>query len=236
MSSAQQDNLLARGTYDADAASLRSTSDPASGSEDELHVEKSRSTLELEDHDASVLREEEERESLLAKKGPFDGFKHVFQGSLSDVGFSLGDREARRQRRKERRGSRRGLRGENAEEGQLMFEMEEGFKDISSRSSSTDSHRLDRAEWDHHEKKVRLQSVKAPSLLTPACSPTKLHGDGLYLCPWPWWLFSSFLLSVHTTLLRPSGMPSRSRHCRTELISLRPPLSLSPLMDFAQTS
>lgn len=155
MSRHPEDNLLARASYDTDAASLRSTSDHLSDSEDEDLVEESRTFLEMNDYDASILREEEERENLLNKKGPFDGIKRMFKGSSSNVGLSLGDREARRRRRRERRGSRRGLKGESAEEGQLMFEMEEGFKDNSSRSSSSDFPRLERHKWDKHEKQVR---------------------------------------------------------------------------------
>lgn len=155
MSRAQQDNLLAHDRYDNDAASLRSTSDQALDLEDERLAEKSRTTLELHDYDASVLRDEEECQNLLTKKGPFDAInKNVFRGSSSHTALGLGDRQARRQRRKERRASKRGLKGETAEEGQLMVEMEEGFKDTSSRSSSSDSLPLDQHKWKKHEKQV----------------------------------------------------------------------------------
>jgi hypothetical protein len=167
MPRAQRDSLLAPATYDYDAASLRSTSDQGSDSEDEKLVEKSQTTLELNDYDSSVLREEEERENLLTKRGRFDGIKKMFKGSSSDVGLTLGDREARRRRRKERRGSMRGLKGDSAEEGQLMFEMEEGFKDISSRSSSSDSLRLKQPKWNNTEKKVRVHSKHPTTQLTP---------------------------------------------------------------------
>jgi hypothetical protein len=167
MPQAHRDKFIAPATFDNDAASLRSTSDQSSDSEDEELVEKLRTTLELDDYDSSVLREEEEREKLLTKRGPFGGIKQMFKGSSSDVGLTLGDREARRRRRKERRGSMRGLKGDSAEEGQLMFEMEEGFKDISSRSSSSDSLGLKQHNWNNPEKQVRVHSKHPTSPLTP---------------------------------------------------------------------
>ena len=148
------DHHFAPAAYDYDAASPRSTADQASDSEDEVLVEGSQGMLEAEDYKASVLRDEEEQETLLTKKGPFGGVKRVFRGSANDVGSSLRDRISRKQLRMERRGSGRGSRGENAEEGQVLFELEEGFKDTSSRSSSSNSLRLDRDKWNRYEKQV----------------------------------------------------------------------------------
>jgi hypothetical protein len=154
----QQANPLAQ-AFDNEAASLRSPSDQASDSADEHLTEKSRTTLELNDFDASILRDEEEVQNLLSKKGPFDGIKNVFKGASSNIALRERDRETKSQRRKKRRASKRGLKGESAEEGQLLFEMEEGFKDISSRSSSSDSLRLDKESWTKHEKQVSLPLV-----------------------------------------------------------------------------
>jgi hypothetical protein len=159
MSQAQRDSLLAQPSYDNEADSARSASDQASDSEDERVAEKSRTTLELNEFDASVLRDEEERQNLLTKKGPFDGIKNAFRVSSSNLPLRQDDRKARRQRRKEQRASERGLKGESAEEGQLLFEMEEGFKDISSRSTSSDSLRLDQQSWIKQEKQVSFPAV-----------------------------------------------------------------------------
>jgi len=155
----QQANPLAQACSDNKAASLRSPSHQASDSEDEGLTEKSRTTLELNDFDASVLRDEEEVQNLLSKKGPFHGFKNVFKGASSNLALKQRDQGTRSQRRKRRRASKRGLEGESAEEGQLLFEMEEGFKDTSSRSSSSDSLRLDKESWINHEKQVSLSVV-----------------------------------------------------------------------------
>jgi hypothetical protein len=154
MSYPESDDILARASYDDDATSLRSASDQGPNSDDERFTTDLRDSLDVKEYDASILREEEEREELLAKKSTFDGIRRVFKGSSNDGLLSFGDREARRQRRRKRRGSERGLKGESAEEGQLMFEMEEGFKDISSKSSSSTLN-LDAQTWRKYENQVR---------------------------------------------------------------------------------
>jgi hypothetical protein len=163
MSQAQQDSLLTSGAYDNDALSLRSSSNRDSDSEDERLIEESRTSLDLHDYDSSVLREEEERENLLIKRGPLDMIKHAFIDSSNNVAFKPKDREARRKQRRERRASRRGLKSETAVEGQLMFEMEEGFKDNSSRSSSSDHLHLDREIWEKSGNQARLSSRRNPA-------------------------------------------------------------------------
>jgi hypothetical protein len=152
----QRDVHLPEGRQDNDATSRKSSSDQASDSEEELYIEKSRRTLELKDYDASILQDEEEHENLLTRKGRFDGIKRLFQSSSNDGAHMIGVREPRRRRREKRRASIRGLMGGSAEEGQLMFEMEEGFKDTSSRSSSADSLRLDRQKWNRLEKQQQV--------------------------------------------------------------------------------
>jgi hypothetical protein len=155
MPQTQEPTPLAQACSNNEAASLRSPLDQSSDSEDNCLAEKSRTSLELGEFDASVLRDEEEVQNLLSKKGPFDGIKHVFKEASSNLALRQRDRETRSQRRR-RRASKRGLKGESAEEGQLLFEMEEGFKDISSRSSSSESLRLDKESWVKHEKQVSL--------------------------------------------------------------------------------
>lgn len=172
MSRTRQNNRLTSGGYDNDAASLRSTSDLGSDSEDERFIEESRTTLDLHDYDSLVLREEEECENLLIKRGTLDKIKRVLTDSSNNAGLKPSDREARRKWRSKRRGSRRGLKGEGAEEGQLMFEMEEGFKDSSSRSSSSSSLLLDRQKLEKSDNQARLPSRPLrPWLILPTASP-----------------------------------------------------------------
>ena len=121
MSRAQQDNLLTSGAYDNDAASLRSNPDYDPDSEDEHVSEESRTSLDLYNHGSTVLREEEERENLLRKRGPFDRIKRAFTDSSNNIVFKPNNKEARRRRRKERRTSGRGLKRETAQELQIFI-------------------------------------------------------------------------------------------------------------------
>lgn len=147
MPSNRTDDFLSPARYDDDAASLRSASDQDSDSEDDEIVGAARSTLELNEHDQAILKEEEEREKLLTKTSPVQGLRRIFSGGL-DNGSSvkIGKREKRRRRREAQRAERRKRQGGDGEEGELMFEMEEGFKDNS--GSSTPSVDLDRRKWD----------------------------------------------------------------------------------------
>lgn len=144
-----QPTLLSPSTYDEDAASLRSASDQDSDSEDDEVLQGARNTLEIAEHDRRVLAEEDDREKLLTTTSPVDGLRRIF-GSNQDNGSSvkIGKKERRRQRRQERRAARRKRRGRNDEEGELMFEMEEGFKDYSSSNASTVSFESDRRRSD----------------------------------------------------------------------------------------
>lgn len=166
MSRSPQDNPLTPATYENDATSLTPAPDQSSDSEEERLAEKSRTTLELNDYDASLLRDEDERETLLTAKRPLHGMKNVLKNPSGDAGLSLGGREVRRKRRKQRGGSTTGQKGDRAEEGQLMFQMEEGFKDISSRSSSSDSLHLDRELRGRLKKQVSQPSKLLTAKLT----------------------------------------------------------------------
>ncbi|KAK2804049.1 hypothetical protein FQN51_002580 [Onygenales sp. PD_10] len=140
-------SLLSPSAYDDDVASLRSLSDQDSDSEDDELVKGSRTTLELSQHDRTVLEEEEERERLLVKTSPTDPLRRIF-GSKHDNGSSvrIGKRERRRQRRLERRAARMERKGRKEEEAELMYEMEEGvFEDDASSQSSTTSSDLGHA-------------------------------------------------------------------------------------------
>lgn len=168
MSRSPPDNPLTPAPYDSDATSLRPALDQPSDSEEELLAEKSRNTLELNNYDASLLRDEEERENLLTKKGPFQGMKNVFKGPSSDAGLNLGGRGVSSKRRKQRRGSTLSRKGNRAAEGQLMFEVEEGYKNISSRSSSSDSLHLGQEKWNRLQKQVSQLSDVTAELTSPA--------------------------------------------------------------------
>lgn len=146
-------------TYEMDATSPTDILDHSSGSEDERLIDRSRNTLDLKDHDSLMLREEEDRDSLLTRNGPFAAMRRMVRGSPNHVGYISSGAEASRQRRKQRSSSRRGVKGESAEEGQLMFEMEEGYNENSSRSPSLESLRLGRHKWARHEEKVDIYSI-----------------------------------------------------------------------------
>ncbi|KAL1980485.1 hypothetical protein VTN96DRAFT_4041 [Rasamsonia emersonii] len=148
MSSRQEPSspsLLSPAAYDEDVASLRSLSEQDSDSEDDELLRRSRSTLELAEHDRSVLEEEEETEKLLVRTGPAVGLRRIFSPTSGTV--RIGKRERRKQRR---RSEREKGRGKPYQEGDLMFEMEEGFRGDDSTQSSTraSSLELDRLALD----------------------------------------------------------------------------------------
>lgn len=116
-------SLLSPANYDNDAASLRSPSEQDSDSDDDEFLRHPRSTLELSRHDRSVLDEEEELEKLLTRSGPAHGLRRIFSPSGSSV--RIGKRERRRARREARISRRQRV----SEEGELMYEMEEGLGD-----------------------------------------------------------------------------------------------------------
>ena len=177
MSRSPPDNLLTPAPYDNDATSPRPALDQSSDSEEERRLaEKSPTKLELNNYDASLLRDEEERENLLTKKSAFHRMKNVVRGPSSDIGLGLGGREARSKRIKKHRGPTPGRKGDRAEEGQLMFEMEEGFKDSSSRSSSSDSLHLDQKKWNRLQKQVSQLSEMLKAELTPPAAWTLYMG------------------------------------------------------------
>lgn len=140
-------DFLSPSHYDDDAASLRSASDQDSDSEDDEVLQGARSSLEIAEHDRSVLKEEEERENLLTEDdSAAKGLRRIFSGSHSNGSrVKIGKQERRRQRKQERKAARRRRKGRDNEEGVLMYEMEEGglHDDVSS-ASSNDSEDLDR--------------------------------------------------------------------------------------------
>ncbi|KAJ5630234.1 uncharacterized protein N7484_010334 [Penicillium longicatenatum] len=132
--------LLSPANYDGDAASLRSPSEQDSDSEDDEFLRHPRSTLELAKHDRGVLDDEDELEKLLTRRGPTHGLRRMFSPNGSSV--RIGKKE-RRRARKEARLSRR---ERVSEEGELMYEMEEGIGDDDSLMSGSS---IDLGEGDY---------------------------------------------------------------------------------------
>ena len=128
--------LLSPAAYDNDAASLRSPSEQDSDSEDDEFLRHPRSTLELASHDRAVLDDEDELEKLLTRGGPARGLRRMFSPNGSSV------RIGKKERRRARKQARLSRRERVSEEGELMYEMEEGFGDdeslMSGSSTSTD--------------------------------------------------------------------------------------------------
>ena len=132
-------SLLSPSHYDNDASSLRSPSEQDSDSEDDEFLRHPRSTLELTSHDRAVLDDEEELEKLLTRRGPAHGLRRMFSPNGNSV------RIGRRERRKARKEARQSRRERVSEEGELMYEMEEGI------GNDTDS-LMSGSSWDMDEK------------------------------------------------------------------------------------
>lgn len=126
-------SLLSPANYDGDSSSLRSLSDQDSDSEDDEFLNQTRSTTELANHDRTVLDDEDETEKLLTRQGPVQGLRRILSPYGSRV--KIGKNKRRQQRRREARKARR---ERVSEEGELMYEMEEGLVDDDA-SSITDS-------------------------------------------------------------------------------------------------
>ncbi|CAI7653516.1 hypothetical protein PCG10_010428 [Penicillium crustosum] len=114
-------SLLSPANYDNDASSLRSPSEQDSDSDDDALLDQNRSTLEIAEHDRAVLEDEEELEKLLIRRGTGQGLRRIFSPNGSSVKIG----KTKKQRR-QRRGSRR---ERVSEDGELMYEMEEGIGD-----------------------------------------------------------------------------------------------------------
>lgn len=142
--------LLSPSHYDNDAASLRSPSEQDSDSEDDEFLRHPRSTLELNSHDRAVLDDEDELEKLLTRGGPARGIQRMFSPSGNSV------RIGRRERRRSRKEARQSRRERVSEEGELMYEMEEGIgHDADSVMSGSSWDDLDEKE-DHLYRPVNI--------------------------------------------------------------------------------
>ncbi|KAJ9489691.1 hypothetical protein VN97_g3592 [Penicillium thymicola] len=114
-------SLLSPANYDNDASSLRSPSEQDSDPDDDALLDQNRSTLEIAEHDRAVLEDEEELEKLLIRRGTGQGLRRIFSPNGSSV--KIGKTKSQR---RQRRGSRR---ERVSEDGELMYEMEEGIGD-----------------------------------------------------------------------------------------------------------
>ncbi|PCG97593.1 Alkaline phosphatase-like, alpha/beta/alpha [Penicillium occitanis (nom. inval.)] len=138
-------DLLSPSAYDDDITSPRSLSEQDSDSEDDEFLRANRSSKELARHDKTVLEEEEEMEKLLVRSGPADGLRRIFSPTSGPVRIGKRDRSRRRERK-------RSIQGNAHQEGDLMFEMEEGFRDFSD-DDSIGSFNLDEKDVDDWQDK-----------------------------------------------------------------------------------
>lgn len=129
-----RDSLLSEKHYDRDAAIVPSD-DEASDGDGGLE-----GTDFVKDEDRDVLEEAEEQEKLLHKPSRLEGARAVF--GRRDGRQDSGARSTKRSKRDSKKSRRAGK-----EASDLMFEMEGGFKDTSSQSSS-DSFEIEGTKWD----------------------------------------------------------------------------------------
>jgi predicted AlkP superfamily pyrophosphatase or phosphodiesterase len=142
-------SFLAPQSYDDDASSIRSErSDRDTDSEDDEILMGARSSADIRAHDRGLLVEEEERDKLMEdsrRRGRRESaisitnpLKKLFSKSFSelptaesqsDIGEKDVEESQRRARRRQRRSKRKDQMltdAQNGEDGQLMYEMEEG--------------------------------------------------------------------------------------------------------------
>lgn len=162
-------DLLSPRDYDDDAESLRSpASEQDSDSEDDKFLSRSRTTLELAEHDRTVLDDEEELEKLLTRSGPTHDIRRLFSPNRSNVRIGKKE-EARRQRRKEKRDARRARREKRQDhDDEEMYEMEEGQPGDESSLLSDSSSNLD--------ERIKKQYTDVQVCLLPICYLADLVG------------------------------------------------------------
>lgn len=155
-------DLLSPSAYDEDVTSPRSISEQDSDSEDDEFLRANRSSMELARHDKTVLEEEEEMEKLLVRSGPADGLRRIFSPTSGPVRIGKRDRSRRRERK-------RSVQGRPHQGGDLMFEMEEGFREFSD-DESIDSFNLDEKDMDNWQDQPVRYGQFAPDLSSHAKS------------------------------------------------------------------
>ena len=154
---------------DDDGVSLPSDAD--SSFEDDPIVRHARNSVEVAEHDHEILDEEEEREKLLAgentKDAPtgFFGRRHDRRQPDMDKQASRGLCRSRKKRKHVRGGS-------HDEEGELMYEMEEGGpRSETSSLASSSSTELDKLNLKQSSmSKVRFEAVQQCMKLSEYCT------------------------------------------------------------------
>lgn len=152
----------------------QSESDSDSDLDSDTIVPAGKSSTEIAEDDHKILDEEEEREDLLAKN------RHGLKGQgVFDVGHGSGvKREIRREKRRAKRRKSRRKGHMKDEEGELMFEMEEGVtKSDTSSEASSSSVELDKMHIEEHRtSKVcwNLRGVLSSELIFTLPAPKKI--------------------------------------------------------------
>jgi len=116
------------------------SSDADSDFEDDPVVRHARNSTEVAEHDREVLNEEEEREELLMRGAAREGLRNFFNRRRKDEqSGAIQTREARQRSRRSRRRRTNTDGGTRDEQGEFMYEMEEGGarNDTSSQASSS---------------------------------------------------------------------------------------------------
>ena len=135
--------LLAPSSYDNSISSFHSHQ--LSDSEDDQVTHGAQTSLELAEFDRCLLEEDEDREKLLVSQSSGQGIRAVVKGGNSHGSQVRIGRRERRRRRKATKG-RKGRKDD--EQGELMYEMEEGGrKDDASSESAGSSSELDRQKF-----------------------------------------------------------------------------------------
>ena len=150
-------DVLVQDDYDSDAPSVTEAS--LNDDEHESLHEAQRVTAP-DAHDRAILEENEEQEQLLDQSSSISGSrKATISGHLSAINGKIAARDGRRKRRDGRSSGQSEKHGRPSEEGELMYEMEEGVKDLSSRSSSS-SLDFDRQKWAAEAEKKTKKTTR----------------------------------------------------------------------------
>jgi hypothetical protein len=158
-------------SYDDDVST---PSDSDSNLEDDPVVLHARHSVEVTGRDREILDEEEEREKLLTGKSVKEAPKGFFSKRYKDErhGGDLSKQEPRKRRRSRKR--KRHVNGSrHDEEGELMYEMEEGgpisYSSSQASESSADLDKLNVARPPMSKvSRVQLQAVNRNNVFTEA--------------------------------------------------------------------
>jgi predicted AlkP superfamily pyrophosphatase or phosphodiesterase len=134
----QSEKLLSRRSYDQDAQAIHS--------DDESDNDHAGELGRKSEEDGDVLREDAEVEELLSKPRKFSALRKALGTRNNGEPVRVSRKEERRQRHAEQSARKRRRSSMGNEDGQLMFEMEEGNPETSS-ISSTDSMDLKHSRW-----------------------------------------------------------------------------------------